>query len=204
MPNSGFYTNIQIDIHNTKLGILGYKWPLKVILIGMTFERPESNSHAKFGLLDPKNIQINIHNAKLGILGYIWPLKVILIGLTFERSESNSHAKFGFLDPKNIQIDIHNAKLGILGYIWPSKVILKVLKVTRMTFERAYGHFRAVFGFLDHKNLPIDIHDAKLRVFRCTWPLKVILKVPKVKGWPLIGEDVLVTRAFDFWSRKCA
>ena len=106
--------------------------------------------------------------------------------------------------PKKHPIDIHDAKFGILRYIWPSKVILKVLKVTRMTFERAYGHFRAVFGFLDHKNLPIDIHDAKLRVFRCTWPLKVILKVPKVKGWPLIGEDVLVTRAFDFWSIKCA
>ena len=91
-----------------------------------------------------------------------------MIGMTFERPESNSHAKFGFLDPKNIQIDIHDAKFGILRYIGPSKVILKVLKVTRMTFEHGYGNFCAVLGFLDHKNLPIDMHDAKLRVFRCT------------------------------------
>ena len=82
--------------------------------------------------------------------------------MTFERSDSNYHAKFGFLDPKNIQIDIHDAKFGILRYIGPSKVILKVLKVTRMTFERAYGNFCAVFRFLDHKNLPINIHDDKL------------------------------------------
>ena len=113
----------------------------------------------------PKKHTIDIHDTKLGNLGYIWPLKVILIGMTFELSESNSHAKFGFLDPKNIQIDIHDAKFGILRYIWHwPKVILKVLKVTRMTFERANGNFRAVLGFLDHKNLPINRHDAKLWV----------------------------------------
>ena len=43
----------------------------------------------------------------------------------------------------------------------------KVSKVTKVTFEHAYVNFCAIFGFLDPKNITIDICDVKLQFIRC-------------------------------------